>query len=144
MEELDVAHLAGVLGAFTRMNIRLPRVGQMSFTTLSVLHTLATTGPKRLSALVASEQVTQPAMTQLVNKLERDALVTRQPDPADGRAVLVQITPLGAEIVSRRRVERRARLQEFADRLDPDDQKAIARAIPALERLVAIAEGQSP
>ena len=39
-----------------------------SFTTLEVLHTLAGSGPMRLSELTASERVTQPAMTQLVTR----------------------------------------------------------------------------
>jgi len=130
--------MAAVLGAFTRMNIRLPALQRLSFTTLSVLHTLASSGPKRLSELTASEQVTQPAITQIVTKLERDGLVERRPDPSDGRATLVQITEKGAAVVSGRRAERVARLTELADQLTPAERKAIQAALPALTRMVEL------
>jgi DNA-binding MarR family transcriptional regulator len=136
--ELSVSELNAVMGAFTRMNIRLPAVQRLSFTTLSVLHTLATTGPRRLTELTASEQVTQPAITQIVTKLERDGLVERRPDPSDGRAVLVHITEQGAAVVEGRRAERIARLTELSDRLTPAERAAIQAALPALKRLVEL------
>lgn len=136
--ELSVAELTSVFEDFTRMVIRLPATQRLSFTTLSVLHTLAGGGPRRLTELTASEQVTQSAITQIVTKLERDGLVERQPDPSDGRAVLVHITAAGAAIVDGRRAERMARLAELASRLTPAERTAIATALPALARLVEL------
>ncbi|WAL69134.1 MarR family transcriptional regulator [Amycolatopsis cynarae] len=136
--ELSVAELTAVMENFTRMSIRLPSVRRLSFTTLSVLHTLAGQGPKRLGDLTASEQVTQSAITQLVTKLEREGLVERRPDPSDGRAVLVRITPAGAAIVDGRRAERTAHLAELTARLTPAERSAIAAALPALARVVEL------
>jgi DNA-binding MarR family transcriptional regulator len=127
-----------VIGAFTRMNIRLPAIQRLSFTTLSVLHTLAHGGPKRLSELTASEQVSQPAITQIVTKLEQDGLVERRPDPSDGRAILVHITTKGTAIVDGRQAERIAILTDLAARLTPAERTAIAAALPALARLVEL------
>jgi DNA-binding MarR family transcriptional regulator len=90
--------------------------------------------------LTASEQVTQPAITQIVTKLERDGLVEREPDPSDGRAILVHVTAAGAEIVNGRRADRVAHLTALADRLTPDERAAIAAALPALARLVELNE----
>jgi DNA-binding MarR family transcriptional regulator len=135
---LSIAELTDVIGAFTRMNIRLPSMQRLSFTTLSVLHTLAHYGPKRLSELTASEQVSQPATTQIVTKLEQDGLVERRPDPSDGRAVLVHITAKGTAIVDGRQAERIALLTDLADRLTPAERTAIATALPALARLVEL------
>jgi DNA-binding MarR family transcriptional regulator len=136
--ELSVADLSFVLEDFTRMSIRLPSVQRLSFTTMSVLHTLARGGPQRLSELTANEQVTQPAITQLVTKLERDGLVERQPDPSDGRAVLVHITTAGAAIVDGRRAERMAHLVELINQLTPAERAAIAAALPALARVIQL------
>jgi len=133
-----------VLESFTRMMIRLPKQQRLSFTTLSVLHTLEGRGPMRLSELTASEQVTQPAITQIVGALERDGLVSRQPDPSDGRATLVSVTPAGAAIVVGRRDERRAHLADLADRLSPDERAAIAAALPALARMSDLNDEQPP
>ena len=136
--ELSVAELTDVIGAFTRMNIRLPSIQRLSFTTLSVLHTLAHYGPKRLSELTASEQVSQPATTQIVTKLEQEGLVERRPDPSDGRAVLVHITAKGTAIVDGRQAERITLLTDLTGRLTPAERTAIAAALPALARLVEL------
>ncbi|GAA2374049.1 MarR family transcriptional regulator [Dactylosporangium salmoneum] len=140
MEQLDAAELTAVLENFVRMFIRLPAVDRLSFTTLSVLHTLARIGPMRLTDLTASEQVTQSAVTQIVAKLERDGLVGRRPDPTDGRAVLVHITEAGAAIVNGRRDNRVGHLAGLVDRLGDDERAAIARALPALTRITELHE----
>ncbi|WP_433211574.1 MarR family winged helix-turn-helix transcriptional regulator [Microtetraspora malaysiensis] len=136
--ELRITDLTHVLEDFTRMHIRLPSERRLSFTTLSVLHTLAGSGPKRLTELAGNEQVTQSAITQIVTKLEREGLVERHPDPSDGRAVLVHVTAAGAAIVDGRRAERIARLSELADRLTPAERASIADALPALARMVEL------
>ncbi|WIV54209.1 MarR family winged helix-turn-helix transcriptional regulator [Amycolatopsis nalaikhensis] len=138
MPELNVTELSSVFEDFTRMAIRIPAKQRWSFTTLSVLHTLAGVGPCRLTELTASEQVTQSAVTQIVTKLERDGLVERRPAPSDGRGVLVHITDAGRAVVEGRRAERLARLEELADRLAPAERAAIAAALPALARLVEL------
>ena len=138
--DLDVAELTWVMEQFTRMSIRLPTVQRLSFTTLSVLHTLAGRGPQRLTELATGEQVTQSAITQLVTKLEREGLVERRPDPTDGRAVLVHVTEGGTAIVEGRRAERRARLEDLAGQLSGEERAVVAAALPALARMVALHE----
>jgi DNA-binding MarR family transcriptional regulator len=137
-QELSISELVAVMGAFTRMNIRLPALQRLSFTTLSVLHTLAHYGPQRLSELTASEQVTQPAVTQIVTKLERDGLVERRADPTDGRAVLVHITEAGSAIVRGRDTDRMTRMTELAAQLTSAERAGIQAALPALTRLVEL------
>ncbi|MGI5241548.1 MarR family winged helix-turn-helix transcriptional regulator [Dactylosporangium sp. CA-139066] len=134
-EELDVVELTAVLESFVRMFIRLPAIQRLSFTTLSVLHTLARVGPMRLTELTASEQVTQSAVTQIVTKLERDGLVQRRPDPSDGRAVLVSVTAAGAAVVEGRRADRIGHLRTLVAALGDEERAAIAGALPALMRL---------
>lgn len=138
---LDVADFAMVFEDLTRIVIRLPSIEKLSFTTLSVLHTLSRKSPMRLTELTANEQVTQSAITQLVTRLERDGLVERRSDPNDGRVVLVHITPKGAQVIDSRRLDRIAQLAKFMEGLDPEERQAIAAALPALRRLVELANG---
>jgi DNA-binding MarR family transcriptional regulator len=49
----------------------------------------------RLSDLAARAQVTHQSMSELYASLEKAGYVERRPDPADGRAKLVCLTPLG-------------------------------------------------
>ncbi|WP_194819840.1 MarR family winged helix-turn-helix transcriptional regulator [Nocardia sp. XZ_19_385] len=67
-------------------------------TALSVLDTLARRGPARLTDLTETEQLTQPGITQLITRLERDGLVLRRRDPGDGRAVIVDLTEAGRRV----------------------------------------------
>ena len=96
-------------------------------------------GPLRLTALAAKEGISQPSMTQLIQRLERQGLVTRLPDPDDGRAALIGITGHGQALLDDRRQVRRERLTELLARLTPEDESALwlsARvAFPILRRL---------
>jgi DNA-binding MarR family transcriptional regulator len=110
----------------------------LSLTAAATLATLERSGPTRLTALAASEGVSQPAMTQLVARLEEGGLVSRDADPADGRAVHVQLTNAGRALVSRRRAIRADRLSGLLARLSPADQEALAAALPAIAALTAL------
>ena len=54
-------------------------------------------GGSRVTELAQLAQVSKPTVVYLVNDLERLGYVERVPDPADGRAKLVRMTPRGAE-----------------------------------------------
>ena len=109
----------------------------LSLTSTATLATLERSGPARLTALAASEGVTQPAMTQLIARLEEAALVTRATDPADGRAVEVRITAEGQALLARRRFYRAERLTGMLAELSPEQQLALAAALPAMDALTS-------
>ena len=118
-------------------------VQRLNFSTLSVLHTLSRGGPMRLTDLLATEQIKQPALTSLVSKLEAAGLVSRRPDPGDGRAALLSLTPAGETVVRSRHADRVAKLAQLTDRLDDRDRAVLADAQHVLSRLVAIARDPS-
>jgi DNA-binding MarR family transcriptional regulator len=137
-DSFDVDGFTTVVEKFAGIFIRLPSVEKLSFTTLSVLHTLVHRGPMRLSELTATEQVSQPAITQLVARLERDGLVERAPDPRDGRAVQVRATLAGSRIVLTRHADRVARLTLLFEQLTPEERATVSAALPALTRMVTL------
>lgn len=134
--DLDrLAHdLSSALDAVMRTVLRGVRFEE-SRGAMSVLGTLRDLGPSRITDLAERERVSQPTMTTLISRLEREGLVARGPSPDDGRVVLVAITRGGRTL--QRRVERaratllRVRLVD----LDPASRAAIAAAVPALDRL---------
>lgn len=109
----------------------------LSLTAAATLTTLERSGPRRLTNLAADEGVTQPAMTQLVGRLEVSGLVERCADPDDGRVVHVQITDAGRDLVARRRAARAERLSGLLATLGPADQEALAAALPAINALAS-------
>ncbi|TVZ76590.1 DNA-binding MarR family transcriptional regulator [Streptomyces sp. BK340] len=136
--DLDVDDLTRAIENFNRFYIRLASVQKLSFTTLSVLDTLAFRGPTRLTDLVRTEQLSQPGITQLVTRLERDGLVERRPDPTDGRAVLVHITEEGRKIGRARHEDRARHLRPLIGELTPEEQQTITAALPVLAHLAEL------
>ncbi len=127
--------------SFERLFTTLRRLNpsqEISLTAASTLRTLERDGPHRVSDLAVREGVSQPAMTQLVARLERDGQVERGIDPADGRAVLVRVTAAGRALLRRRRERRADRLYELVQALSAEDRAAVLAALPALDRLAEL------
>jgi DNA-binding MarR family transcriptional regulator len=129
--------LVEVLEQVARLMRRLATAGELSMTPAAVLARLVREGPQRLTDLAVGERVTQPGMTQLVSRLEREGLVRRAPARGDRRGVLVEVTEAGRTLIARRRDERAAALRTMVGALSPQDRAAIGAALPALSRLVA-------
>jgi DNA-binding MarR family transcriptional regulator len=110
----------------------------LSLTAAATLVTLERSGPSRLTALAAYEGVTQPAMTQLVDRLQGMSLLERTADPADGRVVQVRITDEGRSLMARRRAVRAERVAELLKWLSPGEQALLTAALPAMEALANV------
>jgi DNA-binding MarR family transcriptional regulator len=110
----------------------------------SLLNRVNRGGPDRLTALAAKEGVSQPSMTQLIQRLERQGLVTRLGDPDDGRVALVGITEAGQALLDERTRCRRERLTALLTTLSSEDALALwlcaQVALPILHRLVKNAD----
>jgi DNA-binding MarR family transcriptional regulator len=110
--------------------------GGLSSAASAVLGRLGRAGPQRLTELARAEGVSQPGMTQMVTRMERDGLVRRIASTDDRRGVLVEATDAGTDLVRRRRAERAEALRKLMDGLDPQERAAVAIALPALARLI--------
>src|SRR5579863_4203656 len=73
----------------------------LSLTAAATLSTLERSGPCRLTWLAAREGVSQPAMTQLIARLQDAGLVDRAADPADGRVAQIGLTDDGRATLAR-------------------------------------------
>ncbi|MEU3460194.1 MarR family transcriptional regulator [Streptomyces sp. NPDC006733] len=99
-------------------------------------------GPQRQAELIKVLELDPSTVTRMVQRLEQSGLVTRRPDPDDGRAVLVEAT--GAGHALRAPVEDAWRsLEEITvARLSPDEQRELARLLARVEgSLCAAAAG---
>ena len=131
------AALEGTLGRTFGLFRSLSQPSGLSMTAATTLSTLERNGPSRLTALAAREGVTQPAMTQLITRLADAGLVCREPDPDDGRVVLVTITDEGRATLVRRRARRAETLAVILAQLGPEHRAALAAALPALDALAS-------
>lgn len=129
----DAERLALVIG---RLNRRMQAAtGGLSHGLLSAMAVIAKRGPLRLSDLAQLEGVSAPSMTRTVAELEARGYVMRNPDPIDGRAVLITAADAGTAAIIDARTTRAQLVAELLATLDAKDAAAISAALPALERL---------
>jgi len=97
-------------------------------------------GPARVTTLAAAVGVGQPSMTELVQRLVRQGLVTRVEDPGDGRAALATITDAGRARLDAQRRGRRDRVAELLAALPAEDEATLTLAmhvaLPIIRRLI--------
>jgi len=129
-----------ILGLFRSLG---PASG-LSMTAAATLAGIDRLGPQRLTVLATREGVTQPAMTQLISRLEESGLVRREPSPDDGRVVLVAITEQGRATLAHRRSARAERLAAIIAQLSPDHRAALGAALPALDALASVPREDDP
>jgi DNA-binding MarR family transcriptional regulator len=110
--------------------------GELSPTLTSALAVVDGQGPLTPSELADRERVKRPTATRIVAKLEQLGLVSRTPDPSDGRAYLVASTAAGRALLRRLRTRKNAYLAKRLRDLDPDDLAALERAAGILEGLL--------
>lgn len=101
----------------------------------SALSRIEQFGPVRIGTLAEAERTAPASMSRIVEFLSVRKLVDRLPDPRDGRASLVQLSPDGKEFLWRLRGLGTDSLQHAIDELDPSQRKTIRDAVPLLEAL---------
>ncbi|MGH3008586.1 MAG: MarR family winged helix-turn-helix transcriptional regulator [Gaiellaceae bacterium] len=122
-----------VLGQLVR---RLRAEYSFPLTHASVLSRLDRDGTQTTSALAAAERVRPQSMAQTLAELEAEALISRRPDPADKRQVLIELTKSGSERLAGERRKREDWLSEaIAAELTADEQRTLLAAVPLLGRL---------
>ena len=94
-------------------------------------------GPITLGQLALAEQVRPPTMTRLVNALAAEGLVTREPDPADGRITYIRASPKGQALLRAGRTRRVTALARELGEFSGKDREVLARAAILLERLAS-------
>jgi len=122
----------------------LTAAGGLSMTAATTLASIERFGPQRLTMLAAREGVTQPAMTQLISRLEDAGLVRREASQEDGRVVLVAVTDEGRATLARRRASRTERLAHILSQFAPEHRAQLASALPALDALANLPRDDDP
>lgn len=128
--------------AIGRLNRRLSRraVGGLTPSQLSVLVTVEQHGPMRLGDLAIREVITPPTVTRLVASLQERDLISRVPDPGDGRAALIELSSEGHALLEQIRRQTTAFIASRIARLDPVTRAQVGQAVIVLEELLEMTE----
>lgn len=128
--------LRAALGPLVRRLRQFRPDDEATLSQTSVLVRLDREGPATASELAAAEGIRPQSMCTIVNTLGERGLVTRHPDPHDGRRMVVSLTAEGRDGLNGARRERGRRLAlAISEELTPQEQKQLAAAIPLLERI---------
>jgi DNA-binding MarR family transcriptional regulator len=107
-----------------------------SFTEVAVLARLDREGPTSPGELAVRERVTSQAIGAVIRDLEDRALVTRSPDPADGRKTVLAITDAGRVLLrDREQAVTGALVRALGESCTRAERRRLDEAIPLLNRL---------
>ena len=137
------ARLANLSTVLQRQLARADAGDGLTRARLSALALLVLGGPRTLGALAAAERVRPPTMTRLVHAMEADGLVERQPNPADGRSIIIAATPLGERQLTSGRARQIAPLAEGISDLGRAERVRLEDATDLLGRLLRDAAWES-
>lgn len=108
-----------------------PSVGR-----LAVLGRLDRNGPSCISDLAAFEHMRPQSMAQTVHDLQTEGLVSRRPDPSDGRRVFIELTAAGLNLLQTTHARRETWLTESLEsELDADERALVHQALAVLSRI---------
>ena len=130
---LIASDLRVVLGQLVR---RLRAEHRFPLSQGAVLGRLDRDGPQSTSDLAVAERVRPQSMAQTLGDLEADDLITRRPDPDDGRRVLIELSGSGREALEQDRRHREGWLaRSIEEELSDEEQEVLAQAVVLLQRL---------
>jgi DNA-binding MarR family transcriptional regulator len=127
------SELRNVIGRLVR---RLRAEHRFPLSHGSVLGRLDREGAASVSDLASREGVKPQSMAQTVGDLQDEGLVSRRPDPADGRRILVELTAAGTSALQADRAHREGWLATvISEQLSREEQQLLERAVGLLRRI---------
>ena len=134
------AELLLTLGLLVRRlrAVSLTQTQELSSTQMAVIARLAKDGPATISDLARAESVKPQSMGTVVGALEQTGIVERNPDPTDGRQVLISLSAKGTAMRESVRDTKRAWLEQAVATLDRKDKEILFAAGEIIKRLVEL------
>ncbi len=124
------------VGLLLRRLRQVPTGDELSLSESAALARLDRGGPATAAALARLEQISPQSMGATLAALETRGMVTRAPDPEDGRRVILSITEPGLRVLRDRRNARTERLaQALSSGFTRAELEQLMAVAPLLERL---------
>ncbi|TGN93057.1 MarR family winged helix-turn-helix transcriptional regulator [Burkholderia sp. USMB20] len=101
----------------------------------SALARLERQGPMTTADLARAEAMKPQSMKAILASLEEDGLVEREPHPTDGRQILFLLTAAGLAARRKRDTAKHKWLGAAIEKLDAEDLRTLAAAIPLIRRI---------
>src|ERR1039457_240262 len=135
-----IEEAAGLLVALTRISRQLRSRSRsvnddVTPSQTAALARIEQLGPLRLGTLAEVEGTSAATMCRVVDRLEERKLITRVPDPVDGRASNLELSREGGALLAELRARSTEALRSALGELNVDEHEVVAATISVLERL---------
>ena len=104
----------------------------LTYARMRLIGALHCGGPRIMSSISDELGVTRRNVTALVDALEEEGLVRRQPHPTDRRATVIELTGEGERTADAMYDEHREAVAELFSELSDEDQRFLIRALGQL------------
>ncbi len=101
-------------------------------------------GPRTPAELADAAGVTRATMTGLIDTLERDGFVKREPDPSDRRMLLVQLTAKAENFLRAFMPGHFRSVAAVMDTLSETERKTLVRLLVKIQRQVSALKAEDP
>ncbi|NHD15624.1 MULTISPECIES: MarR family winged helix-turn-helix transcriptional regulator [Actinopolyspora] len=145
---MDIAtSLSRLLGPLRRAVLRSTRAAEdlpdLPEAQIELLRALAAEGPMGTKAAAERLRTSPATVSNLVRTMSAAGLIDRQTSPNDLRTVNLSVTTTAQQLLHRYDAASRTTLEQAMSGLSDEDRDALARAVPALERLTAELDSRS-
>jgi DNA-binding MarR family transcriptional regulator len=103
---------------------------------MALLFFLGENGPANMRELARMGQVAMSTMTEIVDRMVKLKLVSREQDKKDRRSIRVRATPAGRRAFKAKFNNAREIFRQLLASLSEQDQKELIRAFQSIERLL--------
>ena len=114
-----------------------PREANISHSQMAFILFLGSNPGCGIQAMAAGLKLAKPTVSIGVNQLEEAGFLTRQPDPNDGRAVQLYLTPKGQDLQQRTHDYRSKKFESLLSGLTPQERTTL---LTLLERAINTVE----
>jgi DNA-binding MarR family transcriptional regulator len=133
---LTAGVVRAAIGLLYRRMRQTKATEEVSLPESSAISRLNHTGPMTAAQLAKLEQVTPQSIGVTIAGLEARGLIEKQPDPEDGRRLILSLSDTGRDHVAARRTARTEQLAgALADGFTAAELATLRAAAPLLERL---------
>ena len=129
-----VALMTWLTGNSQRRFYQACSLGGLTPTQAIALDTIRSLHEPNMSTLAQRLHLTPGAVTTLLDRLERNGLATRAPDPQDRRSICLHVTPKGESALQAVATVQLTQAQTAFDHLSPNEQDQLLAGLEALRQ----------
>ncbi|MBN1535799.1 MAG: winged helix-turn-helix transcriptional regulator [Anaerolineales bacterium] len=111
---------------------RLTRRTGLTLAQMNVLLHLYYSGPRDVSHLCETMQISPPGTSQMIERMVQLGVVERKEFPGDRRVRMVDLTELGQRIILESLSMHRAWVEQLFSELSPEDRECLVSTLPRL------------